>query len=194
VNCNDIDLEGLILPVKDDLGYTWTKDKAPIKREHLLYGWYGAAGGVISWNVPSRPAPFTDRGPLRNFSKVSNSILLANQNVGHGEYAVILMKKDHRRTWRFRDSDFRILTPSANDCTITYTPAAKIGKSWNSDIVRSAVLDASAPAAIILSLTSDQNGVSFRPPRDTESKWFDNILQASIGAQAADAERGTKMK
>ena len=161
-NCRGVHLDGLIMRVGGENNYTWTKDKTPIKPEHLLYINL-SSGGEITRFPQKTAAKFVNQGPFTGFSYLPNNVITRFTTGRTGNFVMGVLVKETKRRYTFRDSKYRPLTATPKPCKLEFTASAQVAGSWTGMRARSAQMKAGVTGCGAFRLHQRQKGHNFPP-------------------------------
>lgn len=184
-NCTDVVIDGFILKVGAEKDFTWEKDNAKVAPELLFQATYGMNGGSVPGQEQIKHGQYPKNSAFQRFDPQSNAGMLADMKIGQGDYAIILIKKDRRKSYEVSGRSWRLLTTSRDRCHVRVDAAArpKFTGDWTSGTSVATTMVYKAIGGIVLAFTSDDKGISFRAPTDSEQQWFEKLLALAIKTQ-----------
>ncbi|MDJ0513949.1 MAG: hypothetical protein QNJ62_10965 [Methyloceanibacter sp.] len=180
-NCNDVQIKGTILRSEKEEGYTFDSDGAEMGADYLLQANFGMDGGA----VPKQEPIAQTTGAIGVRTTLPNAGMVTDQAIGAGDYIIVLVKRDTRKTYKANEKTWVFLSGSRRSCTASIAAAARAAfvDDWASNTSISWTFPAKKIAGIPLALTSDDQGIQFRPPKKEEEEWLDRLVKLALETQ-----------
>lgn len=181
--CNTIVLDGTILKVEQEDGYTWNVDGSRIAPEWLLNVDFEEEGGQVP--IAGIEITYSDNTGFLRYQPRGNAGTLVKWNVGDGDYIIAFTKKDRERRWQAEGRTWRMLRASGDYCDIEVSTAVRLEKkdAWVGQTPFTIRMRSNVIGGVLLAFTSDKDGVRFRSPSEPEQKWFDHLIEISLKYQ-----------
>lgn len=181
--CPGVYLDVAIMKMGSEKDYSWTKDNAPIKPEHILYINL-SNGGEITQRLQKTAITFNNRqGPLEKIGYNTHSSIATHSSNATGSFILVVLTKERKTRYEFRGNKWRAITKTSAACPIFFNGAAKVAGNWRAMRPRKATIKADSTAAALVTFVNTKEDVTIRAPNKEERAWFDKLVALSLKVQ-----------